>query len=188
MNMNYLIVLFVLLFVLYVMVYMKQLRSQTLYIRHNTDNTNDIEGFNNSKRLIDSINDQRGKVGDLYVKCEPCNRKAKLLESNPYKRCPNNCNCNTCNSNCNNKKMDKVFERYHREKVHPIFLNGKCDSCRDNIARDTVSIWNDDYIDKTEVFCYNCLSDSDLNKWNEEMIIRELPAINGPPGYSVFYR
>lgn len=58
--------------------------------------------------------------------------------------------------------------------------------CADNIGRDTVSLWNDNYIDTNEIFCYNCGLDLKAKIENAALNLRELPAINGPPGYSVY--
>ena len=58
--------------------------------------------------------------------------------------------------------------------------------CADNIGRDTVSLWNDNYIDTEEIFCYNCALDLKSKVESRALNYRELPAINGPPGYSIY--
>jgi hypothetical protein len=59
--------------------------------------------------------------------------------------------------------------------------------CADNIGRDTVSLWNDDYIDLDNKFCYNCALDLKSKVLDTAMTQRELPSpTNGPPGYSVY--
>lgn len=58
--------------------------------------------------------------------------------------------------------------------------------CADNVGRDTVSLWNNNYIDTNEIFCYNCGLDRRAKIENAALNYRELPAINGPPGYSVY--
>jgi hypothetical protein len=153
-----------------------------LYATSKTKNIqNDVEGFNNTEQNINRLNSTRGKDRQFYVHCKECNRRAKLLERNPYAFTRAKCDSCTWNEYQHNT-------RYNHPKIHPLLLNRKCVSCRDNIARDTVSIWNDDYIDTSQIFCYNCLSDEGLNKWNNELTTAELPAINGPPGYSIMHR
>lgn len=58
--------------------------------------------------------------------------------------------------------------------------------CADNIGRDTVSLWNDGYIDIDQIFCYNCMLDLKSKVLREARTYRELPSVNGPPGYSVY--
>lgn len=60
------------------------------------------------------------------------------------------------------------------------------DRCVDTIGRDTVSLYNDKFIDLSETGCYNCALDLGAKIEQTTLNYRELPIVNGPPGYSVY--
>ena len=60
------------------------------------------------------------------------------------------------------------------------------DRCVDTIGRDTVSLYNDKFIDLSETGCYNCALDIGAKIEQTALNYRELPIVNGPPGYSVY--
>jgi hypothetical protein len=130
-------------------------------------------------------------------KCQRCMRRKRYRERRFYKpdhyygehrrdRC-SDCNHTGCPkakashgtdvgcTKCSSGNSDKGVHRSYCVK-----------DCADNIGRDTVSLWNDNYIDTDEIFCYNCALDLKSKVESAALNYRELPAINGPPGYSVY--
>jgi hypothetical protein len=96
----------------------------------------DIENFDsykNREQRIKDLNDSRGKTGNFYVDCHPCGR-ARILED--------------------------------RKKVCTGDSNSSRSYCRDTCKErqnESMSFFNNRYIDTNQTFCYNCLLDSTHN-------------------------
>lgn len=104
--------------------------------------------------------------------CGSCNRCARRLRYRPRRWHGTDVGCTACNSS----NKDSGSNRSYCIK-----------DCADNIGRDTVSLWNDDYITLDSSFCYNCALDLRSKIEQDAMTQRELPApTNGPPGYSIY--
>jgi hypothetical protein len=177
----------------------------------NMDRT-EIEGFN---KFLDReptgrlkwLNANRGKLGQFCVECGDCGRKKIIQErvKNQFNPCETrscntryqtvnpscitcgkynrgNCQCDKCNQSIRHNKHKKCNRCNTSESNTSYCVNG----CEDDIGRDTVPLLNDEYIDTSKIFCYNCAKDLKSIVLENARNYRELPAINGPAGYSVY--
>jgi hypothetical protein len=127
-------------------------------------------------------------------KCQRCLRRARYRARRFYKpehHHGEHCGCGgNCDGNCGEKRHHGVDTGCTKcnsgNNIQGSNRSYCIKDCADNIGRDTVSLWNDDYIDTNEIFCYNCALDLGAKVENRALALRELPAINGPPGYSVY--
>lgn len=71
----------------------------------------------------------------------------------------------------------------------------KCNGCggekilkehRINKKFNTMDVLNENYCDVNKIYCYNCGLDHKTRIELSEINYREMPSINGPPGYSVY--
>lgn len=126
--------------------------------------------------------------------CKTC-RGSGLKDGKRCKECNGCGGCNKC-QRCMRRKRYRLRTHHGNDVGCTKCSSGNSDKgvhrsycikdCADNIGRDTVSLWNDNYIDTNEIFCYNCALDLKAKVQNQALNYRELPAINGPPGYSVY--
>jgi hypothetical protein len=137
--------------------------------------------------------------------CEIC-RGSGLLDGKRCKDCKGCGGCGKC-QRCmrRNRYRTRRFykpDHYDGKQQHGVDIGcTSCNSgnsdrgvnrsycikdCADNIGRDTVSLWNDNYIDTNEIFSYDGPLDLKSKIESSALNYRELPAINGPPGYSVY--
>lgn len=177
----------------------------------NPDASDTIENFDRTDRL-EWLNANRGELGQFYVSCRGCGRKKILQErvkslysTPPCGRYQSVGPCEGSSSGCSgcNGAKGRCDKCAFKETQKVIYEDGcsSCNSanndqdshrsycikdCADNIGRDTVSLWNDGYIDIDQEFCYNCLLDLKSKVLREARTYRELPPVNGPPGYSVY--
>lgn len=101
------------------------------------------------KRLYD-LNRDRGFTGRFYVKCHDCDRNRAIEEK----------------------------KRHESPSPHKnLYCMTKC--CDRTKTNDTMSFYNNKYIDTDKIFCYNCLGDDKTHKLVRNF--RTFPAINGPP-------
>lgn len=110
-------------------------------------------------------------------------------------KCGSNCRCGDgedCGCGCAFRETQRVVYEDGCGKCNSANNDGGSHKsycikdCADNIGRDTVSLWNDGYIDIDQIFCYNCMLDLKSKVLREARTYRELPPVNGPPGYSVY--
>lgn len=143
------------------------------------DNT--LEGFDRTDRL-NWLNKDIGKLGQFYVNCKGCGRKKIIQEQIHRPLRYRSFGADSCPIQNNYLRENKDSSRYCVQDCVRDYVQ----DCSDNIGRDTVSLWNDDYIDTDQIFCYNCALDLKTKVLQEAKTYRELPASNGPPGYSVY--
>lgn len=75
---------------------------------------------------------------------------------------------------CDNKKYQYV-DSYCKNDMNDNLNNFK---------NSTMSFYNDKYIDKNVIYCYNCLLDNETNLLMRNY--KNFPYINGPPGTNFF--
>lgn len=90
---------------------------------------------------IDDTNERRCNEGRFYVNCHSCGRKRVIEEL--YGRKPK--------TGCD--MMDN-----ENKKCNSKFCKEDCPSCK-NRFNNTMSFYNDNYVDTDQIFCYNCLLD-----------------------------
>lgn len=112
------------------------------------------EGFGRSGDRIKALNKDRGMLGQFYVPCHKCGRE-RIIEE---------------------KKKSRGSCLKHNE--------GYCmDNCADR-TKDTMSFYNEKYIDTDQIYCYNCLLDRDTQLYQRNY--KNFPYVNGPPGTNKF--
>ena len=131
-------------------------------------------------------------------KCQRCMRRNRYRARRFYKpeHYDGDDNHNGTCSRCNHKRCPMAKVHHGTDVGCTSCSSGNSDrgvnrsycikDCADNIGRDTVSLWNDNYIDTNEIFSYNGALDLKAKIEQAALNYRELPAINGPPGYSVY--
>lgn len=141
-----------------------------LFVDHCNDNEGscvfsctDTESFDSLKtreQRIEELNDTRGKLGNFYVNCHSCGRKRILEERHKLRR------------DILNSRQSGLYA-------------GSCTgSCKDR-EHETMSFFNNQYVDKNQIFCYNCLMD---NVHNDRYFTKNYvywpnlnDSVNGPP-------
>lgn len=116
---------------------------------------NTQENFGRTNNDVCESNKLRGQLGNFYVDCHKCGRERLIQEKEDLnKECDYNNEGNYCKSNC----KDKI--------------------------NNSMSFYNNAYIDKNQINCYNCLLDEDSQKYMRNM--KNFPYVNGPPGTNYF--
>ncbi len=141
--------------------------------------TTEYEDFDTTKekltprqKRLNFLNKDRGKIGHFLVNCGRCGRKgildkiSEVANSNPD--CPYN------------------LDQYNGNQYNGDEMYGKAQSCPGcpKKCNETMSFFNNKYIDTEQTFCYNCLLDTDTH-----LLIRnykDFPYVNGPPGTNSF--
>lgn len=135
------------------------------------ENTEGFDSYKNREERIKDLNDTRGKLGNFYVNCHSCGRKRILEERHKIQqdilrscqsyRTP--CTGRGCASGCKGTCTGSCKEREH----------------------ETMSFFNNKYVDKDQIFCYNCLMD---NVHNDRYFTKNYvywptirDPVNGPP-------
>jgi hypothetical protein len=132
--------------------------------------TENFDSFKNREQRIKDLNDTRGKLGNFYVNCHPCGRKRILEERHKLHRDILNSSTSYTTS-CTGSGYTKC--------------KGMCTGACKEREHETMSFFNNQYVDKDHIFCYNCLMD---NVHNDRYLAKNYvywPSIsdpvNGPP-------
>ena len=159
---------------------------------------------------IEKLNSLQNTQGRFYVDCGKCGRsglRERILKSNT-------CYGSKCGCGCGSKVLSSDKKLIEESKTYPYGKENicgrykavgpdnnhnhnhnhnnhnkdvyRCNNCSDIIGRDTLSLYNDNYIDVNNVQCYNCALDLRAKVEEKAINYRELPASNGPPGYSIY--
>lgn len=138
-----------------------------------------VEDFNSveetltpRQKRLNFLNKDRGKLGRFLVNCGRCGRQgildkiAEVSKSSPD--CP------------------YALDWYNDDQYNGDENQGSANRCPGCPKRcnQTMSFFNNKYIDTAQTFCYNCLLDTDTH-----MLIRnykDYPSVNGPPGTNSF--
>ncbi len=116
-----------------------------------------VEPFNDDQYVSHYGQDNTiDQYGQFYVDCPKCGRARVIQEKD---------------------NLHKTGDIYG----NPTFcLHG----CKDGINNDTVSVYNDKYIDKDQVFCYGCPLDNETKAFYRNYM--NFPYDNGPPGTGTY--
>jgi len=126
--------------------------------------TENFQSSNDREQRIKDLNDTRGTLGNFYVNCHSCGRKRILEERHKLQR-------------------DKLHSCQSYRT--PCTGSGTCiGSCKAR-EHETMSFFNNQYVDKDQIFCYNCLMD---NVHNDRYFTKNYvywpdltDPVNGPP-------
>lgn len=139
----------------------------------NNENFDDVsDKISTRQRHLNFLNKDRGKIGHFLVNCGRCGRQGILDKISEVSKSSPDCPYAT--------------DQYNGGQYNGDEMNGKAQSCNgcNHKCNDTMSFFNNKYIDTKQIFCYNCLLDTDTH-----MLIRnyqDFPSVNGPPGTNSF--
>lgn len=114
------------------------------------------KGLTNRQTILHNLNKDRGFLGHFYVDCPKCSRSfVKPCGKTNQSYQSETCTSPTC-----------IIMPYAHQ------------------PENTMSFYNDNYVDKDQTFCYNCLLDNDTKRFMRNYL--NFPYTNGPPGTNTF--
>lgn len=125
------------------------------------------------QKRLNFLNKDRGKTKQFLVKCGRCGRQGILDNIAETMKNPPDCPYSLGQYDSNQYNGDEMYGKAQ-----------SCYGCPDEKCNETMSFFNNKYIDTEQIFCYNCLLDTDTH-----MLIRnyeDFPYVNGPPGTNSF--
>lgn len=126
---------------------------------------------------INKLNNTRGKLGNFYVNCHSCGRK-RILEERHKLQSDVLRSCQSYRTPCTGRGVTNCGNSGNETK-------GTCTGSCMGREHETMSFFNNQYVDLNQIFCYNCLLD---NVHNDRYFLKNYvywPSIsdpvNGPP-------
>lgn len=152
----------IILIIIYLLLF-TNLRQSGSDIRSNPDIEN-FDSYKNREQRIKDLNDSRGKTGHFYVDCHPCGRE-RILEDRKK-------TCTGDPSLSQSSQSSQLSRSYCR------------DTCKER-QNESMSFFNNRYVDIDQTFCYNCLMD---RTHNDRYFLKNYvywpdidDPVNGPP-------
>lgn len=165
-----------LLIILYFMLYVDHCNASTNGNHCDKNNTfEEFDSYKNREERIRDLNETRGKLGNFYVNCHSCGRKRILEERHKLKQNILK-NCQSYSTPCQGSDCKGTCQGTSR---------GTCQGTCQGREHETMSFFNNRYVDKNQIFCYNCLMD---NVHNDRFFSKNYvywpktnDPVNGPP-------